>query len=312
MDSLNRQVLDEFKQIVSFDIVSYFANVQVFFDKHSTNISDYYSGKTKTADLKSFDFLKEIKLQTELLLDVWRLNQTSLKNFKFWILIDQIEQVYSTLLSVENGAKWYRSTKRANDFTTQLPVDIPLLQGQTLEAISSDVLGSNNYDNDWVDLALYNDLEEEDYTPDGGIIIKANLNKNSKRIEIKSVVDIMEDDNILGKDVAKKLSYVDDDLFTVEGKDCFYQAIDILINLRKQQNPEFRKLGLNNKLIVGSNLNNITYPTIFRDLTEVLRTDDSIKSFSIIDIRRQTEAVSIDVQVESRLNEVQEVTITFS
>jgi len=311
MEQLDRQTLIDFESIVSYPITNYFVEVRDFFDKHASNISAFYSGKNKVANNKSFEILNKLKQDTELLLDIWRLNQLSLKNYKYWILIENIEKIYSTLLSLENAPRWFRSTRRVNDFTTSLPVDIPLQQGQTLENISSDILGSNNYDNDWVDLALYNDLEEEDYTSEGGIIIKANLNKSVKRIEIKSVVDVMQGDSILGKDITKKITYLDDDLLTVDGKECFLQSIDILLNLRKNQNPEFKNIGLNDKLIAGSNINNITYPTIFRDLTETLRTDDTIKSFTITDIQRQTEAVYITVQIESRLNETQEAVITF-
>lgn len=311
MDQLDLSILEQFESITSYRIVDYFIKVNNFFSKHSNNITSYYSGVNKVLNTKSFDIMKELKKDTEDLMETWRLNQTSLGNYKYWILIDNIENVYGTLLSLENSAKWYRSTQGLNDFTTFIPTDIPLTEGQTLESISANALGSNDYDNDWADLALSNDLREEDYTPSGGIIVTANLNKNNKRIEIKSVVDTMNRDTILGKDIAQKITYEDDDLLTVEGVECFKQSIYILMNLRKGQNPEFRSLGINNGLMVGSNVNNITYPTIFRDLTEVLRTDDTIKAFSITDIKRDQDAVFINVEVESRLNEIQEATITF-
>lgn len=311
MDQLDITTLEKFESLTSYRIIDYFSRVQNFFSKHANNITSYYSGINKILNTKSFDIMKDLKKDTEDLMEVWRLNQTSLTNFQYWILIDNVEQVYSTLLSLENSARWYRSTQGLNDFTTFIPTDIPLIEGQTLESISANVLGSRDYDNDWADLALSNNLNEEDYTPQGGIIVTANLNKNNKRIEIKSVVDTMNRNTILGKDIAQKITYEDDDLLTVEGKECFKQAISILLNLRKGQNPEFRTLGINNGLMVGSNVNNITYPTIFRDLTEVLRTDDTIKAFSIVDIKRDQEAVFIDVEVESRLNEIQEATITF-
>lgn len=308
---LNLEILQEFQDKTNFPIVEYFQGVDDFVSNHYNNIILYYSGTNKILNTRSFEKLRINKDETERLFEVIRLNNNNLRNFKYWVLEEKVEQIYTFLLTLENSSKWLRSTRVTNDFSSFIPVDIPMYQGQTLESLSANVLGSNNYDNDWTELAINNELEEEDYTSQGGIIIKANLSKNNKNIKITSIVDTMIDENILGKDLDQKLTYEDDDLKVLTPTDTFTQAINILINLRRGDNPEFRNQGLNEKFIVGSNLNNITYPTLFRDLIQLFKTDDSIKAFSIINIRRETEAVYIEFEVENRLNEIQQVQLVF-
>lgn len=306
MEDLRLEILEEFKEKTGYPIKVFFEDVEDFISNYYSNIISFYKGESSSLDTQSFEILNDLLKRVNNIFEIIRLNGSRLRNYKFWELESKIEDTYTFLLNIKNSPKWLRSTANGNKFSTNIALDIPLQQGQTLENISEIILGSSDFQNDWKDLAVQNELEEEDYTSDGGIIIKAIFNKGNKSISIKSVVDTMEEENILGKDFKNKLTFEDNDLKILSPKETFLQSINTLINLRKGGNPEFRNQGLNPKFIVGSNINNITYPTLFRDLTNLFRTDDSIKSFSIVDIKREGEAIYISFSVENRLGEIQD------
>jgi len=116
---------------------------------------------------------------------------------------------------------------------------------------------------------------------------------------------------VLGRDFANTISFEDDDIKTLSPTDTFAQTIETLINVKKGDNPEFKTDGINPKFIVGSNVNNVTYPIIFRDLTNLFSTDDSIKSFSIVDINRTADSVEISFEVENRKGEISNTSASF-
>ncbi len=313
MDQLNKDILLEFQSLTKYPIIEYFQNIDSFFKKDQQNIISYYSGNIDILNASSFSNLKSSIDETQNLFSIFSLNKNILSNYKWWLLIDQIEQVDTALLMIDNCSKWLRSTISKGNFNPNPEVDIPFNQGQTLESIERDTLGSNDWQNSWTQLALKNNLREEDYTSQGGFLIKANFNYALNNFKISAIVDNPVDDRVLGLDIAKKIQFttVDgiDDLLILSPRETFVQNISILVNLRKGDNPEFYDQGINPKLIVGSNVNSITYPVLFRQLSSLFRDDDTIKSFTIITINRLSDSVNIEFEVTSRLDDVENISL---
>jgi len=163
MPNLNPQILEEFQNKTSFRIRDLFNKVAVFADRHYQNVVSFYRGETKTMNTVSFQLMKEIETDIESYFETIRLQSDNLRNFKFWILTENVENIYTWILNVKNAPKWSRSTFNGTNYNGYLPVEIPLKQGQTLESLSSDILNSTNSDNDWTDLAIQNELTEESY-----------------------------------------------------------------------------------------------------------------------------------------------------
>jgi len=149
--------------------------------------------------------------------------------------------------------------------------DFTLKQNQTIENLIQDI-GSSNRDQDWINLALRNDLKEEDYTPEGGVVLKATFQNNAK-IEILSVLDNIQGTNVYGKDIYRRFIFEDNDLLSLSPENTIHQAFDINIELRRGDNPEFANDGLQSSLIVGSNLNSILYPS---EISTIIVPDKSL------------------------------------
>ncbi len=307
---LNNDILTEFVTITKFPIFSYFQAFDSFVKKDYKNIISYYSGNITALSSSSFNNLNLMIEQTQNLFSVFSLNKKVFSNYKWWIFINEIEKIDNALMMIYNSSKWLRSTISRGNFNPNPEVDIPFNQGQTLESIERDTLGSADWQNTWQNLAIKNDLREEDYTSEGGFLIKANFDYVLNNFRINSIVDNPIGEKVLGIDFDKKLQFVDDDLKILTPKETFFQNVTILINLRQKDNPEFPTEGINPSLIVGTNVNSISYPVLFRQLTSLFKTDDTIKSFVIEKINRVSDSLSIDFTVESRLGDVQQISLT--
>jgi len=136
---------------------------------------------------------------------------------------------------------WICLYKRGSNFSPNPEVEIPFNQGQTLESIERDRIGNSDWQNSWANLALKNDLREEDYTPEGGFLIKANFDFVASDFRINAIVDSPIGDRVLGLDIANKIEFDvnEQDLVVLSPKDTFTQNANNLLNLRKGDNPEF-------------------------------------------------------------------------
>ena len=134
--------------------------------------------------------------------------------------------------------------------------------------------------------------------------------QNGDSIFIESVVDNIVGEKILGKDILYKTTFENDDLLVLSYKDTFFQSVNILMKLKKGDNPEFYDLGLQKNVAVGSNINSISYPVLLRQISEAFQTDDTIKSQEITGFRKEQDAIFIDMEIESKMSTIVPLTLT--
>lgn len=294
---------ENFEKITKYPLRKYLATFLSFLDVEQINIINYFNGISKKPDIASFDKLKLLIKESETLNEVIINHANNFTTVDFWELVDVIEDVKIKLQSIDNASKWLRSSITKNNFNPNPELDYILHQRQTLEDVSGNILSSNDRDNDWSDIAMHNDLEEEDYTPGGGNILKLVF-ENGQSLRLQSVVDNIQGDKVYGLDLQKKLEFSDNDLTVLGYKDTIRQAADILGRLRKGDNPEFPEDGVQSTLAVGSNIGSVTFPSIFRQMFATFATDDTFKSFAITDIKQEQDTVQIEYSVETRRDEI--------
>lgn len=302
-------IISDFQYITNKDIKAYFEKALNFFKLHYNPIVGFFTGSVKKLDSSAYNAFKELKVETNELFDIIKNNNYRMKDSKWWDLIEQIEDIDSRLSTLDKAAKWARASMAITNYSLGTSLDYVLGQNETLERVSQDVLGSNNPDDDWTDIALDNKLREEDYTTEGGNLLTLKTENSPLNFSINSVVDIIQGKSIYGKDLDRNLTLVeDDDGFTdlkiLSNDETINQAIDILIKLKKNDNPDFRKLGLQTSLVIGSNRSALNYPVINQQLQQTFASDDSLKNFTITNIVTEQDNLFIDYTVESRLGEV--------
>ncbi len=295
-------VFDQFKAITNLDIKLFFTDVSDFINTTYQSIVNYY---TKDQNINNDVFIELDELiERSILINSAFTNykdQLSL-NTEFWELLDTFDEARVKLLTINNSARWLRST-RDTIFNDDVNPTYTLRQGQTLESVSREI-GDTIPQDDWTELAIKNGLEETDYTAEGGNLLSVSF-KNNAKIQINSVVDSLQGKKIYGLDVDKEftIDLTTEDLTVLGNDDTINQSFETLIGTTKGSIPEFAEDGVD-KSVVGTNLNAIQYPIIFRQLSSLFQKDDRFKSFAIISIDQGDDRVELTVQANTRLDEV--------
>jgi hypothetical protein len=297
---MTKETLDRFKEKTNVDIQQFFVDFVDFFDNKVQNIYDFY---VIGAELQSdtVNALNSLNLYAKQLRTVYNTTQDSLTNyFDDFELLDSFENCCTKIDTVFNSQRWFRSSKGLN-FDNKTEKDFVLKQGQTLVNLANEV-GYTQPNNDWVNIALRNDLKEEDYTEDGGVKLKIVFQNNSD-YKLTSVLDSITGINIYGKDINKKISYTDDDLTVLEYEQTRDQTFSILMNTYRGSIPEFPNDGID-KGLIGSNINSVQYPAIIRQLSDIFAKDDLFKSVGVFDIKKEQDMIFGTVSATTRIGDV--------
>jgi hypothetical protein len=254
-----------------------------------------------------FTAFESLKKDCGDLFEAFQAHSRQFNNAKWWLLLEQLENIDSRLKTLNNINKWSRSSLTKVAYDPSVIVQYSMKQNQNLEKIASDVLKSSNTE-EWADIAIDNYLTEEDYSSEGGVSLNLKLSKANRGLQINSVVAVIQGKSVYGKDLSQKLQFDGDqnDLRVLGYDDTILQSIKILSLLKKNDNPDFPNEGLQSAVVVGSNRGTLNFPIIVRQMAEVFKTDDTLKNFNITSLSVQDDNLAIDYKVQTRLNETYE------
>lgn len=286
---------DKFKKVTGYDIKAFFQRYSDFQKQYYQSIVSYYNGGVLNQD--AFFELNKLINESNVIEPLFRINTGGLDTIDMWELLDLFSEIQVKLLTTKQTGKWMRSS-RLN--LNNVGVKINKIQGgnQTLEMVA-DELGYSNIQDDWVNIAVNNQVVEEDYTMEGGQILTVTF-QNSLNVDLDNIVDYTVDKRILGKDIKKKITFINNDLETVEETKAIEQSFGIKIKVQKNSIPEYPDYGINNE-IIGTNVAAISYPAIFRDLLALFKQDKRWSEVILINIERKDDAVSLKFEAKTIL-----------
>lgn len=234
-------------------------------------------------------------------------NRNILDNFKYFEILDYLEDCLLCLENINNYSRWLRSSIIKGRSKNEAEIDFVLEQNQSISSFSRK-LGYENGDIGELDIQLRNKLKETSYDLDGGLKLKYNFVDNNK-IQVNTIIDSLNNATILGKDIDKSFSIVNDDLNTVTKTDCFKQSVEILLKMKRNDNPEHPEYGLDKNIISNKNYVSQIIPSISRQLYELISTDDTIDSFVVKNIEQQDDKLCLSVEVKAIENFVYKTAI---
>lgn len=294
-------VVEKFEDLTKYNLTQYLTDFVTFTRVNQKDIYDYYAGLVQQPSQSSFNKLNTLIDESNRVNEIVLLNKDSFKTYDFWDLVEQLDTIAVKLDTVSNYSKWLRSSITKGNFNPGAAIDFILKQNQSLEGLSNDI-GAIDPNNDWVDLAVKNDISEDDYTREGGLSFKFTFS-NQRTFNVNVVVDNIIGDSIYGKDVNRQILFEDDDLLTLSASDTIKQAAQILVGLVKGDNPEFPNDGIDKSLVMNLNSVSTLFPSVLRQLYLTASKDDTFKSIEISSIKRDQDAVFIEVTFETRLGE---------
>ena len=292
-------IISDFIDITNYPLDNFLTDYSDFITSDRLNIFAYYAGEVSMPNQKSFSTLNQLLNRSEEVLTTMNNHRNSFQNASYWELIDVLTEIQGSLQTVDNSFKWMRSAISKNDFSSTIERDDFLKQNETLELMSAR-FGSNDRDNDWKQIALRNDLIEEQYTPDGGNILTMTITKRRLNGYVKSVVDTLQGKKMYGIDLLQKITFDQDeqDITALSYDDTVKQSVSILTKLKQGDTPEFPLEGIQS---IASNRESLPYTMLTRQFYTTFKTDDTLANLTITNIKNIQDALMIEFTINTVL-----------
>ena len=303
-DTLLQQSVTEFEKVTGLDITNYLTEFYTFAGEDYHKITGFYLGEISAPNDAAFETLSNLIAQATRIQDLLILHKMAMSSTIMWSLLDTLDNIKSKLDTIDNSDRWMRSSVIKNTYQANPEFDHVLSQNETIESLAGTLLGSNDPDSDWAKIAQRNDLSEEDYSPAGGALLQVSLKGAISAFTIESVVDVIVGKSVYGKDFNRVLTFVNDGLEVLSYTDTALQGIEVLMTLTRGANPQFPELGLQQKFAIGTTLASLSFPVIFRQLSQSFLTDDSLKSFTLLDVTHDRDGVLYTFSIQTRLDEL--------
>lgn len=216
-----------------------------------------------------------------------------------WELLEELTNAGIVLEKINKLPKFLRCSFVNNDYSSNPALKYTQKQGETLEKIERKK-GSNQPDNSFYQTTIRNRVIEEDYTLEGGLSLELDFDPSVSNFNIESTVSIINDsESLLGIDLNRNITFdsVNEDLSVLDTSETVLQTADILLGLKKEDNPEFPGQGIDTAIVIGSNLASFAYPTLVRQVSESYRTDDTFKSISLKNINFEQDSINFTFDI---------------
>ncbi len=292
-------ILDDFMDVTGYDLQAFYESFSDFVSTGAPLIRGYYLGNITEPDAEAFTELDRLLKEAQLIDGVLYDNREGLSyDAEFWELLDEFEDMKNVLSTTVNSGRWMRSVKTNTSYSEFPEIVVVLRQNQTLEALSR-AIGNPDGNNEWSQIALRNDLREEDYSSAGGNELRVSTT-NGQSIIIDDVVAFMVGEDMYGRDWDRKLTFEDNDLKTLSPQDTINQCYTVLVALSKGDVPEYPNFGTNR--VIGGNISSMEYPTYFRQVKQTLLSDSVTEDVSIIELDYEQDILKMKVTIKTKLN----------
>lgn len=298
---ISDDLIDIFRIKYSLDLSGYVDDYFFFIQYQYPNILNFYLGNIEKSE-EQFLALNDLLNISNTIDNLLRESRGDFTTYEHWEFIDYITDMREKLLVINKIYKFVRSSKVRTNYASELKFEYNLGQNESLEKVARLQLNSSSPQNDWQNIAFDNNLTEIDYDADSGNRIVLSVKLNTESLGITSIIDSVEGIKVLGLDLNKRVTFKDDDLESLSYIDTFKQSCAILIDLMKEQIPEFPDMGRSS--VVGESMNVFNMNSMIRELTETVSSDDSIINFTILDIKNDFANGQVFVQcsLKSRLD----------
>jgi hypothetical protein len=298
---MNSDTVINFSKLSKYDVTLFLTDF-INFSSNLSNAISYYNGLVSKLDNNFIPTLTDLQNRVSDIQTLLINNKSQLFTADYWDLVDLIDSISVKLDTIQNLPKWLRSSTVLAGYNTETQITYVQKQKQSLESLANEI-GYSDPGNEWYDIAIKNDLEEESYNAKGGVIFTVSW-QNDFNFKLKSVVAVLTADNLSGQDLAQQFQFLNNDLLALSPSDTLMQNVNILITLLKGDNPEFRDDGVDKAMIGNLNQNFNIFPSLFRQIYNTFSKDDTLKSVSIIDINKNSGSVQMKINIETRTGQV--------
>jgi hypothetical protein len=295
---ISRALIQDFEEKIRFEgILDFIARYYRFNRDMYPSFVRFFQGRQPTIELENTAELEYLQETGSSIMEQIDLSRDLLSTYADWEVVSVVEDIRLQLNDIPVLWKYFKSAKTNFNYAGLFEIGYLTRQGETLEAVANRLDPGGNPNNDWVNIALRNNLTEAEITLDGGQRLQLQIDLGDLNNGVATVMDFGSGERILGLDIDRRTTLVNDDIKVLNYPQTFRQAVFILISLLKGELPEFINMGRNG---VGGNFRTFAVSTIVRQITDLLATDDTIANFRLEDVSSVGTDIFIKISVQAR------------
>jgi hypothetical protein len=266
-------IVIEFQEVTKYPLVEFLTKYRDFMLNSYPEINSYFSGETTTIDNSHLLDLKYLTNEVGNVMAQFKNFANKFDKCGFWELMDYISTLEDTIDKINKLPKFRRTSLTKRGYQPVIQVATTVGGFRTMEDVANSVKHLNQDNTNWVDLMLGNDLNEIDWEINTLTPINVFIN-NAVDITVNTILDQPIGTRIYGKDINRKITFVDNDLDVKEYQENVEQKCDILMSLIRGDVPENMLFGQNSSLMIGVNAKNFSYAELVKNLQETFLQDD--------------------------------------
>lgn len=289
----------EFEKITKFPLILLLEKYAYFNENYLANLKLYFSGSVDDIDVNAIDAMNELKRNCAELLSIINSYNNKLSDCGFWELIDYLENLNDNIEKITKLPKYYHVTKTISGYKPIVESDGNVGGMRTFEDVENE-LRYDNFDTQttWEQIMLNNDIEETAWEIDELKQVKYTISA-PKSIQVSTILDILQGDNIYGKDIGRKIAFDGNDLLLVKYDDNIKQKCEILLNLKKGDVPEMPLFGVDNKFL-GEGVKAFSYNEVFTQIENNFLQNDIFDTVEIYDVKFDNGSISISINIKTK------------
>lgn len=294
---MNSSILIEFEEVTKYPIRAYLEKYSNFIKNHYSNIDRYYSGKNREVPNESFVAYKELSEDSKTLLSQFNNFQNKLDRCGFWELLDWITELKEQLDKIDRMPKYKKTLLSKGGYGNFVDAFGNIGGGITAENIS-EALSNSGQDVTWDELMSTNDLKEMDWGITEMKPISTFVRENV--VNVTSIVDTPVGERIYGRDLCRRVEFVDGDLRVVSGKENVIQKVDILLTVNRGDIPEYPLLG-RNPFLLGKSIRSSAFNEIIQDTKRNILQSDLFEDVSLEDVMSNEDgSTSVAIRIKTK------------
>lgn len=269
------EIVNEFQNVTKFNLLQYFEDYSNFMASDYASLAAYFAGSTSSVSASAVNNLNSLKSRGKTILQLFINFSSKLTNCGFCQLQQYCQDLYDTLEKIEKLPKYNRVTKTVRGYQPYIQVNGEIGGMKTIQDLAQEIdsIGVSE-----LSLVLENDIEEDDWEIDKLSNVQAQVN-NQTDVVVDTILEAPVGNHVYGKDVNKKIAFVDNDLDIVKYEDNVEQKCNILLSLNRGDVPELPSFGKN--VQIGKNSVTYNYAELIKDLNNIFLQDDLFSSIGV-------------------------------
>lgn len=269
------KIVNEFQNVTKFDLLQYFEDYSNFMTSDYASLASYFAGSTSSVSSSAVNNLNSLKSRGKNILQLFINFSGKLTNCGFCQLQQYCQDLYDVLEKIEKLPKYNRVTKTVRGYQPYIQVNGEIGGMKTIQDLAQEIDSTGVSE---LSLVLENDIEEDGWEIDKLSNIQAQVN-NQTDVVVSTILEAPIGNHVYGKDIKRKISFIDNDLDIVRYEANVEQKCDILLSLNRGDVPELPAFGKN--VQIGNNSASYNYVELIKDLNNIFLQNDLFSSIGV-------------------------------